>query len=198
MQNPFDPGYYASEELRSFGFGEVGENVQIARNCTIIGLPNISIGDNVRIDGNTSLVAPNGYLKLGSYIHIGGYCHLIAAEDLAIGDFSGVSQGARIYTATDDFSGKALMGPMVPAEYRELTKAPVEIGRYAVLGSGAVVLPGGSVPEGCAVGALSLVVKPLEPWGIYAGIPVRRLRNRSRALLEHEARLRAQDKDCTA
>ena len=70
MTNPFDPGYYTSPELRSFGFARVGENSVIARNCTIIGLENITIGDNVRIDGFTSLIAPNGRIRIGSYVHI--------------------------------------------------------------------------------------------------------------------------------
>ncbi len=66
MQNPFDPGYYCSEELRTFGFGSVGKNVQIARNCTIIGLPNISIGNHVRIDAYTAIIAPRGYVRLAA------------------------------------------------------------------------------------------------------------------------------------
>ena len=36
-------------------------------------------------------------------------------------------------------------------------------------------------------GAQSLVKESLAPWGMYAGCPVRRIRERSRALLKHEA-----------
>ncbi len=183
MQNPFDPGYYCSEELRTFGFGGVGENVRIARNCTIIGLPNIFIGDEVRIDSFTAIIATTGRLTLGNRVHIAGHCHLLAADDLSFGDLSGISQGGRIYTANDDYTGKSLMGPMVPTECRKLAKAPVSIGRYCAIGSGTVVLPGGSVGEGSVVGALSLVTRPLGPWGVYFGVPVRRLKDRSRALL---------------
>lgn len=60
MKNPFDPGYYGSEELRRIGFKSVGENVRIARNCTIVGLKNVAIGDNVRIDGFCTIVASDG------------------------------------------------------------------------------------------------------------------------------------------
>lgn len=75
---------------------------------------------------------------------------------------------------------------------RKITKAPVEIGRYAVLGTGAVVLPGGSLGEGSVVGALSLVTKPLEPWGVYFGIPVKRLKGRARGPLAFEAAMMAE------
>jgi acetyltransferase-like isoleucine patch superfamily enzyme len=50
MESPFDPGYFDSAELRTFGFKAIGENVQISRACNIVGLGNISIGANVRID----------------------------------------------------------------------------------------------------------------------------------------------------
>ena len=72
--NPFDVGFFTEHELKKFGFKNLGKNISIAKNCTIIGLGNISIGDNVRIDGYTTIVASgNGFLNLGSFIHIGGY-----------------------------------------------------------------------------------------------------------------------------
>ncbi|MEO5972378.1 MAG: acyltransferase [Sphingomicrobium sp.] len=186
MLNPFEPGYHGSEELRKFGFGGVGENVQIARNCTIVGLANIFIGNNVRIDSYTVVVATTGRLFLGNHIHIGGHCHLLAADDLNFGDFSGISQGVRIYTANDDYTGKGFIGPMVPSEWRRLTKAPVSIGRYGGVGSGSVLLPGSVLGEGTVVGAQSLVTKPLAPWGVYFGAPVKRIKNRSKNFLTFE------------
>ena len=55
--NPFDTGFYREDELRQFGFKRIGINVQIAKTCTVVGLENIAIGDNVRIDGYCTLVA---------------------------------------------------------------------------------------------------------------------------------------------
>ena len=72
LENPFDQGYYTSEQLRKMEFKYVGENVQIAKNCTIIGLENISLGDNIRIDGDVTLACASGYLKIGSYILVVG------------------------------------------------------------------------------------------------------------------------------
>lgn len=71
------------------------------------------------------------------------------------------------------------------------TRAPdrgaVKIGRHSIIGSGSVILPGVDIPEGVSVGALSLVRKSLEPWGVYAGAPVRRIKDRDRQLLQDEA-----------
>jgi acetyltransferase-like isoleucine patch superfamily enzyme len=43
--------------------------------------------------------------------------------------------------------------------------------------------------EGVAIGALSLVNRHLEAWGIYAGIPAKRIKDRKRDLLELEREL---------
>lgn len=193
MSNPLDPGYWREDDLRSFGF-TVGRNVMVARNCTIIGLKNqsfenITIGDNVRIDGMTTIAAAGGYLRLGSYIHIGGYCFLNCGAGVALESFTTLSQGVRVYSTSDDYSGEFMTNPMTPAEYTNVRKAAVTLSRHVIVGSGSTILPGTSLGEGVAVGAMSLVNRSLEPWGIYGGIPARLLRPRSKALLEAQARL---------
>lgn len=191
--NPFDPGYYSSLELRSFGFARVGENCMVARNCTVIGLANITLGDHVRIDGFTSLIAPKGRIKIGSYVHIAGGCMLGARGGIELGDFSSLSQGVRIFTAIDDFSGNHLSNATVPEDLTGVQAAPVSIGRYVPIGSGSIVLPGAVVGEGAAVAAMSLVAQSLQEWTIYAGNPAKPTGKRSRKLLDLVARLRERE-----
>jgi galactoside O-acetyltransferase len=100
--------------------------------------------------------------------HIGGQCHFCVAADLTIGEYSGTSQGVRIYTATDDISSSG----------GGVTVNPVAIARYVCVGSGSVILPGCHIGEGSAIGALSLVNRPVRAWGIYHGNPVRRVNDR--------------------
>lgn len=195
--NPFNSGYFNEVDLRAAGIGAVGHNVQVARNCTIVGLENVEIGNNVRIDGYCSIFAGGrGWLKLGSYIHIGSYCHLSAGDGIQLQDFSGVSQGSRIYSRTDDFSGNFLTGPTVPSKYTGVICGAVTLGRHVIIGSGSVVLPKVTIGEGSAIGALSLVTKSLDAWGIYAGSPARLVKARSRKLLELEQRF-AQERSGT-
>jgi acetyltransferase-like isoleucine patch superfamily enzyme len=182
MENPFNPGYWTEDELSKFGFCRVGTNVRVAKNCTIIGMQNISIGDNVRVDGPTVMSASSGYINIGSHVHVGGMAFLAGGGGIELGDFSGLSQGVRIYSTSDDYSGAALTNLNVKV-------APVNLGRHVIVGSGSVVLPGCSIGEGASVGALSLVTKSLGPWGVYFGTPARRLRARSRRLLKLEEEL---------
>ena len=186
MEKPFNPGYYSSLELRSFGFARVGENSAVARNCTIIGLENIVIGDNVRIDGFSSIIAPKGRVKIGSWVHIATGCALGARAGIEIGDFSSLSQGVRLFSAIDDYSGRAMTSATLPPEVQRIHAAPVTLGKYVALGSGTLVLPGVEIGEGAAVGALSLVNQPLKPWTIYGGNPAKETAPRLRDLLALE------------
>ena len=88
--------------------------------------------------------------------------------------FSGLSQSVRIYSSSDDYSGKSLTNPTVPKKYLNVKIKPVVIGRHVVIGSGSVVLPGANIGNGSSVGALSLVTKSLEEWGIYLGTPAKK------------------------
>lgn len=168
------------------GFAHVGENVLVARNCTIVGLENISIGDNVRIDGTTTIVATHGHCRVGRNVHVASGCHLACGGGVDLGDFSGLSQGVKLYSTTDDYSGSAMTIPTVPAEFTNVSVAPIAMGRHVIIGSNSVVLPGVELGEGVAIGALSLVTRSQDPWTICAGTPARRIRARSQTLLELE------------
>ena len=184
--NPFDPGYFDTAELRKLDFDYVGENVQIAKNCTIIGLKNIAIGDNVRIDGGATLACAKGYLKIGSYIHISSSCYLGCSGGIELNDFSGLSQGVRVYSSSDDYSGASLTNPTIPEKFLNTKIKKVVIGRHVIIGSGSVILPGVTIGEGSSVGALSLVNKSLENWGIYLGVPAKKIKSRKDSLIDQE------------
>jgi galactoside O-acetyltransferase len=82
----------------------------------------------------------------------------------------------------------------VPAKYTNVSHAPVTIGRHAIIGCGAVILPGVTIGEGAAVGALSLVTKDVPPFTIVAGTPAKVIGQRKRDLLELEAQFVSEQK----
>jgi galactoside O-acetyltransferase len=181
--------YLNSAELKELGCRSVGNNVAVHSTCLLVGLENISFGNHIRVDAYTSLIAGDGRINIGNHNHIAVYAFLSGAEGIDLADFVGISAGARIYTRNDDYTGEALTGPTVPERFLRVSKGAVSIGRHVVVGAGTIVLPGCSIGEGTTVGALSLVRSPLPEWGIYAGIPAKRLRDRSRALLDLEHQL---------
>ena len=197
MNNPLNPGYFTEDDLSGLGMTSVGSNVRIARNCTVISIENIRIGNKVRIDGPTVLSASGGHIDIGSHVHIGGMCFLAGGGGIVMEEFSGLSQGVRIYSTSDDYSGAALTNPTVPRRYLNVKVAPVHLGRHVIIGSGSVILPGCTLGEGVSVGAMSLVTKTLKPWGVYFGSPARRVKRRSKALLRLEDELRTGEANCS-
>jgi acetyltransferase-like isoleucine patch superfamily enzyme len=183
MLNPFDPGYFHADELRTLGFARIGEGTAISRNCTIIGLENIVLGDCVRIDGFTTIVAQRGPLRIGSHVHICSGCVLGARAGIDIGDFSSLSHGVRVLSAVDDYSGTHMTNSTLPSRFVSVVAAAITIGRHVPIGSGSIILPGIVIGEGAAVGAMSLVDRSLAEWTIHGGNPVRVLRARARTLL---------------
>jgi galactoside O-acetyltransferase len=144
-------------------------------------MESISIGNHVRIDDFCIL---SGDIEIGNYVHISAQCALFGNMGIIINDFSGISPGCRIFSATDDFSGKYMAGPLLPNKLRDVTGGKVIIEKYVQIGSGCTILPNLKINEGVAVGAMSLVNKSLEPWCIYSGIPAKYLKDRSRHILE--------------
>lgn len=192
--SPLDKGYYTESELAQLGFAAYGADVKISRNCAIIGAKNVRIGSHVRIDDYVVISAASGSLELGSYIHIAAGAYLGCAGGITLGDFTAISHGTKVYSASDDYSGAALTNPTVPKKYLKVDVAPVVLCRHAIIGAGSIVLPGSTIAEGTAVGAMSLIKRGFQcaPWAVYFGSPARKIANRSKLMLEAEAALLAE------
>ena len=93
--------------------------------------------------------------------------------------------------STDSYLGDGLTNPTIPPKFRaKVTYSTVELGRHVVVGSGCVIHPNVLLGDGVAVGSMSLVTKSLDPWGVYVGIPVRRIKDREKTtILEFERQL---------
>lgn len=172
--------YYTEEELKGLGLKSYGKNVYISRHAQFYGASRISLGDNIRIDDFCIFC---GDITIGSNIHIAPYCVLYGEYGIEMGDYSGLSARVAIYSAIDDFSGEHAVGPMVDDSCRGLQSGKVVIGKYVQVGVGSSVFPGVTIAEGSAIGAMSLVKYNLPAWGIYAGVPVKKIKDRSDKLL---------------
>ncbi len=175
---------YSTSEIRSLGFAALGKNIQIARNCAFYGIEHISLGDNVRIDSCTTITASAEHgVTLGSFVHIGCFCYISGGGGVVFEDYAGLSAGVHLFSASDDYSGKAMTNPTVPLPYTASICGEIRLCRFAIIGAKSIVLPGCCLHEGAALGALSLANKNLQAWTIYGGCPAKQLKARERAPL---------------
>ncbi len=174
------------DQLNFMGFAYLGSNVKISDKASIYGAELISIGDNSRIDDFAVISAGQGGIKIGRNVHIAIFASLIGAAKITLADFSGLSSRVSVYSSSDDYSGAAMTNPTVPADYTKILSKPVYIGRHVVVGSGSVILPGVSIADGCAIGALALVNKDCRDISIYSGVPAKPIMRRRTTFLELE------------
>ena len=176
--------FYTVEELEQIGFGKIGTNVLISRKVSIYGAEKIVIGDNVRIDDFCIL---SGKITIGNFVHVAAYSALFGgSEGIELKDFSGLSSRCVIYASSDDYSGNSLTNPMIPDKYTNVINQKVVLEKHVIVGTGSSIMPGVVIGEGSAIGSMSLVNKSVQPWGIYIGIPCKKVKNRSKDLLYME------------
>lgn len=178
--------WLTDEQIRKIGFACFGNNVLLSDKASFYNCKNIRLGSNVRVDDFCVLSAGEGGIDIGNYIHIAVFSSLIGAGNISLDDFSNISSRVSIYSSNDDYSGMSMTNPTVPPEFTNVQHAAVMIGRHVIIGAGSIILPGVTLEEGVAVGALSLVKKDCEAFGFYMGVPAKRIGARKRDLLELE------------
>ena len=188
--------FLVREQLETMGFASLGDNILLSDKASIYGANRIHLGNNIRIDDFCVLSAGDGGIYIGNYIHIAVYTSLIGAGRISLDDYCNISSRVAIYSSNDDYGGEYMTNPMVPAEFTNVTHADVMLAKHVIVGSGSVVLPGVTLREGVAVGALSLVTKDCEAFGVYMGTPARKVKNRKTDLLNIETMLIANEKKC--
>jgi len=172
--------FLSKEELLTIGFKSLGENTLISRKACFYGASSIKIGNNVRIDDFCIL---SGNITIGSHIHISAYSAIYGSKGVILEDYTGLSPRTTIYSAMDDFSGNYLIGPIHDEKSTNVTGGTVKICKYSQIGSNSIIFPNLTINEGVAVGAMSLVNKSLDSWYIYAGFPLKKIKERSNRLL---------------
>lgn len=180
------PESYTEEDLKKMGFKSVGSDIRISKTVIIRYPEEVTLGNHVAID---PFVFISVKMDIGNRTHIASHCKITGNKEsyMKMNDYTGLSAGSTVICSTDDFKGP-LMGPMVPLKYRKITRGIVILEKYVVIGADSTILPNVIVGEGTITGAKTLVIKNLEPWGIYIGIPARRIEERRRDLINKAVR----------
>jgi galactoside O-acetyltransferase len=178
--------FYTTSELCGLGLKAFGDNVRISRKASIYQAEAISMGSHVRVDDFCILSGGEG-ICIGNYVHVSPYSVVYGSSGVVMEDYTGLSPRCTVLSESDDFSGNSMVHPFFSDEFKPgYIKGAVTLRKFAQVGAGSTILPGVEIGEGSAVGAHSLVTKSCEPWGIYAGVPAKRIKERSRKLLEIE------------
>jgi len=167
-------------ELHSLGLKSYGKNVSISDKASFYGNSDIEIGNNVRIDDFCIL---SGKIRLGNNIHIGAYCALYGKFGIVMEDYTGLSPRCTIFSASDDFSGNFLISPMNPEKYTKVTGGEIRLMEFVQIGAGTVIMPGVTLHRGSSAGAMSFVKKSIPLLEIWAGNPLKYIKDRSSRMM---------------
>jgi len=152
--------FYNEKELYTMGFKNLGQNVLIAKSCTIDDPRKISIGDHVRIDDFSILT---GTIDIGDWTHIAHYVHLSGYAGIVIGAHCGIGARTTIYTTAEPFDGSTLAGPTYPEKDRILNEHEIIIRNLVIVGINSVMFPGSKmnptyIGEGAVFHTRSLII----------------------------------------
>ncbi|ENC6729656.1 acyltransferase [Vibrio navarrensis] len=176
--------YYTDEELLEIGFKYIGKNVKVSKLASIYNPERISIDDHSRID---DLCIISGKVTIGKYVHITPMCLIAGGEPgVTLRDFATLAYGVKVFSQSDDYSGATMVNSLVSKEFKNEILSSVTVHRHCIVGTNSIIMPGVELAEGCSVGAMTLVNKSTEPWGIYLGTPARRVKERQKTLLKLE------------
>lgn len=176
--------YYTQQELKKMNFKYIGKNIQISDKASIYNHEQIEMGDDFRLD---DFCVMSGKIKIGRNVHITTQCLIAGGENgIVFEDFTTIAYGVKIFTQSDDYCGETMTNSTIPEKYKNEFKKEVVIEKHSIVGANSTIMPGVTLAEGTSVGAMSLVLLDTLPWSIYVGIPAKKIKNRSKDLLELE------------
>lgn len=115
-------------------------------------------------------------LHIGKGSIIGDNCILDARQGIYIGENVNLSSEVHLWTEAHDVNDPYFRS--MPCNH-----GPIHIGNRVWLGSNVTVLDNVSIGEGAVVCSGAVVTKDVEPYAIVAGIPAKKIGERSRDLI---------------
>lgn len=156
----------------------LGNNVKINDNVTLIarGEKGITLGDNVSLQDRVYLdteSAAGGYIMIENNVYIGTGTTLFGHMGLEIGDHCLLAQNITITPYSHIFKNPDNDIITQGGNTRKVT-----LGRDSYLGMNVCVLYSADIGEGSVVGAGSVVVKPIPPYSVAVGNPAKVIKSR--------------------
>lgn len=132
--------------------GALGNDTELCRNIDMRSPRRVKIGNHTTINKRVVLDGRGGMLRIGDCVDI--------------------AQDSRIWTLQHDYNSP---------DYTAVGK-DVTIEDYVWIASGVTVLPGVTIGKGAVVATGAIVTKDVAPYAIMAGIPAKKIGERSHNL----------------
>lgn len=129
------------------------KHLKIKTNCNLGSLNMITIGDNVQIGNNVTILALTKDIVIGNDVLIAPYVSIIGTN----------------HTISDPDKLIRLQG---------MTSAQITIQDDVWIGTKAIILPGVTIGKGSVVGAGAVVTKDVPPYAVVGGVPARVIKMR--------------------
>lgn len=155
---------------------KIGKNVKIYKFSKIDARTGfINIGNDVIISEYSNLTARSTALEIRDNVFIGQSTHIYAFEKIVeIGEDTLIAPFCYINSGNHGVSKATLI------RNQKGSGLPITIGHDCWIGAKTTILTGSQIPDGCIIGANSLVKKNniLSDYKMYAGNPIRFLKDR--------------------
>lgn len=141
-----------------------GARVRVGKGAKLTIGPGLYLSENALVQ-----VDPGARAVIGAHVFMNANARIVAAESVEVGEHVLVGPNACIYDHDHVFDGEGV--------HAQLITSPIKIGSRSWIGANSLVTRGCSVPPNTLVGGGSVVTRPLEEPGVYAGSPARQLKS---------------------
>jgi acetyltransferase-like isoleucine patch superfamily enzyme len=149
-------------------------NPRVAKTVQLDQRHKISLGPDVFIDRYSILRPAEGTISIQGNSYIGPFCVILASGGVTIATDVMVGPHTVIASGNHDFKQTKLPMKQCPM----LAAGPIVIEEDVWIGSHCLIVDNVTIGKGCVIGGGSVVTKSTEPYGIYAGVPARKIGSR--------------------
>lgn len=133
----------------------------------------IIVGKNTVLSEGVILESHGGRIVIGENCSINPYCVLYGHGGLNIGNYVRIATHSVFIPSNHNFIDKNVL-----IHHQGSTSIGISINDDVWIGCGCRILDGISIGRGVVVGAGSVVSKSLDPYGVYVGVPTKKINYR--------------------
>ncbi|KQS27051.1 acyltransferase [Dyadobacter sp. Leaf189] len=167
----FRKNYYRMQGMR------IGRNTKLPR--IFVTWPHqVYLGNECKLERNISfkydgIWKPGSAIVIQDQVFVGKDCEFNISQGIRIGKFSNVASGCKFIDHDHGIELGSRIGP------QPSIAAAIELGEDVWLGCNVIVLKGVHIGNGAVVAAGAVVTKSIPPNEIWAGVPARRISERT-------------------